>query len=63
MLNQKSKIPFNRNVEANPYEALFVELPKAFSGGEDLEYIAKLLSELKIKVEKGFEPCTERVVQ
>lgn len=51
-----------QNVEANPYEALFVELPKAFSGGEDLEHIAKLLSELKMKLAGYYDWMTQKAV-
>lgn len=51
-----------QNIEANPYEVLFVELPKAFSCGEDLEQIAKLLSELKMKLAGYYDWMTQKAV-
>lgn len=51
-----------QNVEANPYEVLFVELPHAFAIEDDLIRVAELLSELKVKLAGFYDWITQKAV-
>lgn len=51
-----------QNVEANPYEVLFVELPHAFAIQNDLAQVAELLSELKVKLAGFYDWITQKAV-
>ncbi len=51
-----------QNVEANPYEVLFVELPHAFAVEDDLVRVAELLSELKVKLAGFYDWITQKAV-
>lgn len=51
-----------QNVEANPYEVLFVELPHAFSVEDDLSKVVVLMSELKIKLAGFYDWITQKAV-
>lgn len=51
-----------QNVDANPYEAIFVELPKAFGHSDDYELVIDGLVNLKLKLNGYFEWILEKAV-
>lgn len=51
-----------QSVESNPYEVLFVELPKAL-GSDDYEVICKMLSELKMKANNFLSWISHKAVE
>lgn len=51
-----------QNIEANPYEVIFVELPHAFAIEDDLARVAELLSELKLKLAGFYNWITQKAV-
>ena len=52
-----------QNIEANPFEAIFVELPKAFDTVDDFEKVIQNLNELKRKLNGYFEWIANKAVE
>lgn len=52
-----------QSIEANPYEAVFVELPKAFEAFGDLEKVIQSLNKLKRKLNGYFEWMGNKAVE
>lgn len=52
-----------QNVEANPYEVLMVDMPKAFTCENDFEKLIELLTELKSKLNKYYEWVAQNAVE
>lgn len=52
-----------QNIEANPYEAVFVELPKAFDTVDDFAIVIRKLTELKRKLNGYFEWIAYKAIE
>lgn len=52
-----------QSVEANPYEVLFVELPKAFGCEDDFDRLVESISQLKTKLNGYYEWVAQNAVK
>ena len=52
-----------QSVEANPYEVLFVELPKVFGCEDDFDRLVEIISQLKTKLNGYYEWVAQNAVK